>query len=371
MKKLTRPTLHLVVLFFGTIVALSRILFFTNMNGFDYSVFQPDGFCYTYNSIKVFEDDLKTISSVMSEKYPNSSSRLDQNTCATLSGRLLYPLLSAPFVKYLGSHGMLVVPMFSYLTFLSLLIFGLRQMKIHIAIRLLVLSLVLCSTTLSRWYISNLTDPLLYLGSSLLLYIVLFKNWHSKKNLLALIVIIILMALTKRSLHIALIIGILLIFQTFREGLKSREFSKLNIREVLNLLTVFFAIPYLCDFLVSEIFPAQNTLALTRLIEVTPASSLAIEVAKNILASIGQVFVMDWPLALLLICWLTCITRRSNFLDPLNLLGVLGPIAIFFVTASHLNPGLNLRFEINFMLVMVLYVANQLNAWLFPPNSSN
>lgn len=371
MKVLTRKSLYLGVLFFGTIVALSRIIFFTKVNGLDYNVFQPDGFCYTFNSIKVFEDNLTVISSVISEKYPNSSSGLDKNTCATLSGRFLYPLLSAPFVKYLGSYGMLVVPIFSYLTFLSLLIFGLHQLKIHISIRMLVLSLVLCSTTLSRWYISNLTDPLLYLCSSLLLYIVLFKNMYSKKNLLALTVIVVLMAFTKRSLHIALIIGVLLIFQVFWEGLKSRAFSKVNIRKMFNLIAIFVVIPYLCDFLISEIFPTQNTLAISRLIEVSSLSALAFEVAKNILTSIGQIFVMDWPLALLLICWLISIVRRSNFSHPLNLLGVLGPIAIFFVSALHLNPGLNLRFEINFMLVLVLYVAHQLNAWLFPSDYSS
>jgi len=371
MKVLTRTTLNFGVLFFGTIVALARISFFTNINGLDYNVFQPDGFCYTFNSIKVFEDNLKAISSIISEKYPDSTSGLDQNTCTNLSGRFLYPLLSAPFVKYLGLYGMLVVPIFSYLSFLSLLIFGLHKMKIHISIRLLVVSLVLCSTTLSRWYISNLTDSLLYLGSSLLLYIVLFKNLHSKKYLLTLTAIVILMAFTKRRLHIALIIGALLIFSFIWERLKSREVSKLDIRKVFNLLTVFFVIPYLFDFLISEIFPAQNTLSITRLYEVIPASTLAHEVSTYILTSIGQVFVMDWPLAILLVCWLICITRRKNFSDLLNLLGVLGPIAIFFVTALHLNPGLNLRFEVNFMLVMVFYVAHRLNAWLFPSDSSN
>lgn len=244
------------ILLFGLNVAISRIMFSNEVNGLNYRVFQPDGFCYTVNSIKYFTKDLNEIKNILLEAYPNDIEGLGL-TCKILEGRFLYPLLSSPFVKAFGINGMMIIPIFSYLVFLSLLIISFAKLRIPILIQILIFSLVLSSSTISRWYISNLTEPLLYLFSSFLLYQVIFVGYESLKAQIPIFATIMLMTSTKRSFHIVLIIGFLLLVNLAKQEFGNRSTEVSFPCRVAKILTLFVIFPFICDQVVSKVFPLK------------------------------------------------------------------------------------------------------------------
>ena len=364
-------------LIFGTLVIISRIFFTYESNEFSYDVYQPDGFCYTYQSAKYLGKNSLEIDKLlgsMSSNYPTAldTNSVTQESCASTSGRALYPLLSSPFVNLLGPVGMLVIPIISYLSFLFLLMLSFHYLKINLITQFLVLSLVVCSTTISRWFIANLTDPLLYIQSSLLCFIFLFKNFHSRRCLTVILMLLILMGLTKRSLHIPVIIGTVLIFDMLIKRYK-QQVSKEFFREFMTkVFAILFAFPFLVDFLVSRIFPSQNTLAILRLRSQNFEDNFSlVDIPKYWISSIAQIFVMDWPLAILISLWILLTLLLRPNLSLFESLGILAPVMIFLLSSLHLTLGLNLRFELNFIYPFVLFIAKMLDNFLSRKNLIN
>jgi hypothetical protein len=94
--------------------------------GFDYSIYQPDGVLYALRTYMFLGEDqlasAKLIESwyfthASSGKHFDPASILPQNTPAwgLVAPRILYPLLSIPFVALFGMAGLLVIPSLSLL----------------------------------------------------------------------------------------------------------------------------------------------------------------------------------------------------------------------------------------------------------------
>lgn len=363
------------VLFFGILVSISRIFFTFESEEFSYEVYQPDGFCYTYQSAKHLGKNSLEIDNLLRSMGSDYQITLDTNPlieefCSPYSGRALYPLLSSPFLNLLGPVGMLVIPITSYLSFLFLLMFSFRYLKINLISQILVVSLVVCSTTISRWFITNLTDPLLYIQSSLLCFIVLFKNFTSKRTLPVILVLLILMGFTKRSLHIPVIIGTVLILDMLIKKYKkqvTKNFFKIFMTKIIVILFVF---PFLVDYFVSRFFPTQNTLAITRFRSQNLEDTFSLgDIPIYWISSIAQIFVMDWPLAILVTLWISFTLLSKPNLNLVESLGILAPVMIFLLSSLHLTLGLNLRFELNFIYPFALYIAKLINDFVLTNKS--
>ena len=117
--------------------------------GFDYAIYQPDGASYTFRTLSFLYENPSEAANRVSEWYVLNGFKhniiapftlLPENSPVwhLVAPRILYPLLSLPFVAALGIPGMLVVPALSMLvlmvsTHLICLKYGLKWLGVFLA----------------------------------------------------------------------------------------------------------------------------------------------------------------------------------------------------------------------------------------------
>lgn len=177
--------LNVFILLFTLLATLSRLFFQGEILTFDYGIFQPDGSNYTFRTLVFMGVEQNSAAKQVSDWYLTHGinhnvidfrSLLPENSPVwhLSAPRVLYPLLSVPFVYAFGIPGMLCVPI------LSLVIMVLILLNIGISVNkkfqsILFIVVILCSTTFSRWMIANLTDSLLVVIATLFLLLI-FKG---------------------------------------------------------------------------------------------------------------------------------------------------------------------------------------------------
>ncbi|MBM3454412.1 MAG: hypothetical protein FJX80_04605 [Bacteroidetes bacterium] len=193
--------------------------------GFDYGLYHPDGALYSVRALDwagLSEIEAATRVSnwynVHAFKF-NTTSPVDLLYAShplyeEYSTRVLYPLLSVPFVKLFGVPGMLVIPALSLLIFMLLVAkIGIRHDKRVIAV--IVLFFVSSSSTVMRWMLSNTTDALLVavlsLAGFLLVKRVLNTYWYLSFGML-----ILFSGITRISVIFWIAIACVLWFQKFK-----------------------------------------------------------------------------------------------------------------------------------------------------------
>lgn len=207
------------VFLFWALSILLKIKFNGLVLGFDYGLYHPDGALYSTRgfdwsgfsesqSAKIVSDWYNLHAFKFNSTIPNDLYYVNHPLYPEYSTRILYPLLSVPFIKLLGMQGMLVVPA------LSLLLLMLIVAKIGLALQkplstLVVVFILSSSTTVLRWMLVNTTDALLA-GIFALIAFVLFKKisdvgWYGYIGIL-----IVLSGVTRISLLFWLGIGLVL-----------------------------------------------------------------------------------------------------------------------------------------------------------------
>ena len=139
--------------------------------GFDYGSYHPDGALYTTRALdwsgyteteaaKIVSDWYNIHAFKFNNTVPSDFYYSVHHLYPEYSPRILYPLLSIPFVKLFGVPGMLVVPALSFLVILLVILkIGIELNKPFVAF--LTLVSVASSSTVVRWMMANTTDALL------------------------------------------------------------------------------------------------------------------------------------------------------------------------------------------------------------------
>ena len=139
--------------------------------GFDYGLYHPDGALYAtraldwsgYSEIAAADavwDWYQVHAFKFNFSSPSDLYYANHPLYPEYSTRVLYPLLSIPFVKLLGVSGMLVIPALSLLVLILIVTkIGLTQKKPEIT--LAIIFVITSSSTVMRWMLSNTTDALL------------------------------------------------------------------------------------------------------------------------------------------------------------------------------------------------------------------
>lgn len=148
----------------------AKYLFHGMIYEFDYGIFQPDGVYYTLRTYMLMGADISDAATSIAKFYSENSTKKivfdpttilpeNNNTWGLVYPRILYPLLSVPFVYLLGIKGMLVIPALSlfFLMYFSYRIVGSFSNRI---VATLVTILISSSPTIMRWMFSNCTDSL-------------------------------------------------------------------------------------------------------------------------------------------------------------------------------------------------------------------
>ena len=159
------------VLIITLTAVVSRLRFNGLILDFDYGVYQPDGSHYAYRTLTFLGIDSNAaaervvnwyqVHGIKNNIFPPGFLTPDNlETWGLSAPRILYSLLSVPFVYFFGLPGMLAIPIASFLL-LVFSVFRMSELKEKQGIGL-VLVLVLCtSPTVLRWMIANITDSLL------------------------------------------------------------------------------------------------------------------------------------------------------------------------------------------------------------------
>jgi hypothetical protein len=194
--------------------------------GFDYGVYHPDGALYTTRALDWSGYTETEAAKIVSNWYNIHAFKFNTTKASDFyysvhplypeySPRILYPLLSIPFVKLFGVPGMLAVPALSLLILLLVVLkIGIDLNKPFIAF--LTLVSVASSSTVVRWMMANTTDALLAGIFSLSTYC-LVRKISSYRWYLVFGVLVILTGLTRISILFWIAIAVVLIIQKNRK----------------------------------------------------------------------------------------------------------------------------------------------------------
>ena len=216
---------YAIIFFVWVIAILVKLRFNGLVFGFDYGLYHPDGALY---SVKALDwsglTEIQAATKVSSWynlhafKF-NATSPADffytnHHLYREYSTRVMYPLLSVPFVKLFGVPGMLVVPALSLLTLMFLVAkIGIFQNKRFAS--LFVLIGISSSSTVMRWMLCNTTDALLVAIFSVAGFL-LVKKISSSYWYFAFGMLILLSGLTRISVVFWIAIASVLWFQKFK-----------------------------------------------------------------------------------------------------------------------------------------------------------
>ena len=194
------------VLLIAIVSAISRLKFNGLVLDFDYGIYQPDGSHYAYRTLTFLGVDSSAAADRVVSWYQiygvknnffEASFLTPENkdTWGLAAPRVLYSILSMPFVYLIGLPGMLVVPLFSFVLLVSC-IFRLSENYAKPWTGILLILVLCTSPTVLRWMIANITDSLLA-GLFAIVALVLTSNISQKTWFLLIFTLIVMTSLTR------------------------------------------------------------------------------------------------------------------------------------------------------------------------------
>ena len=318
------------------VAVFSRLMFNGPILGFDYAIYQPDGANYTFRALSLlYENPLKAANEV-SEWYALHGFKHNIIDPLTLlpenspvwhlsAPRIVYPLLSLPFVAILGIPGMLVIPILTLLgTFL--IIHQISKTNLRPELGLLFSIGIAASSSVSRWFVANLTDGLLafLVGLLIVIEIKIKKLWLW---IVMVVIIVLIASATRFSVPIFLSLGL----------------GYLLIKEIPKAITLLLAgflggIPLLFFNSSSAILPGSESESLLKKVLDLPLQSIKVLVVES-----GQLVVLDRVFFFLVLFSLFCAFQLRNKVGILTIAVFIGVLAIGFINGTL---GVNFRYQL-------------------------
>jgi len=328
----------MIVIWGGTLA--SKLFFNGLMFGFDYGLYHPDGALYSFRTLLMSGVDKVEAGRIVAEWYQENSFKSkpsgpdlyfenSQFRWYTYKPRILFPLLSIPFVKLLGVPGMLAVPALSYLVVFLVTAYVAQNLKLPL-MGILIGFWMSCSITISRWVFSNTTDGLLLLFTSVLV-VLLFKNQALKFNFhfsLLLVFITSLSALTRFS---ALFwFGVALIFLIHR---------RIGTALLLASVTVISHIPIFLQPISGHVLKGSSDQSILGKLVDYPKL-----LARYTVVEVGQLLVLDrLLLAGLLFAFLCSILNLKSLSSQVFIISI---ITLWLTGSIDGTPGVNFRYQL-------------------------
>lgn len=339
MTLLRRYKFEIAVFVIWAICAISKLLFNGLILGFDYGIYQPDGKYYTYIALDLLNQNPIQSAQEVVNWYAIHGFKMQVFTVEDLipstspvyhliSHRILYPLLSVPFVAMLGIPGMLVIPTLSLLV-LMLSIQVLANRAKRPLIGLVLVFFLSVSPTVSRWMILNCTDSLLTAIYALVPYGIAVFEKNRKKGLFYLGILIILTSATRFTLPIWIaILGVLLLRKFHRKELI-----------LLSILSIFAAIPALIAQSSTALLPGETEASL-----ISKVLRLPISFVRVVSIDVLQFGVLDRLLLVILVLAVAQAFRLWRNLSSSIFLAVF--FAAYFIGAINGTLGVNFRYQL-------------------------
>ena len=325
------------VLALGLIAIAAKYKYNGLVFGFDYGIYQPDGKYYTYMALDFINNDPKQSAQSVVNWYATHGfkgnifqvSDLVPDTSPVyqfISNRILYPILSIPFVYIFGIPGMIVVPALSFLLLLYVVLrLSSRYNRIYVGV--IICFLLSISPTVMRWMVVNTTDALLVGLFSYSVILLTDLKSNTKIAYLQLFPLIILTAATRFSLVFWVAIGLVLFIH-----------RKKLIAICILMVAFICSIPALNTTLSVSLLPNSKELS-----TIEKILSLPISFFKVIFIDIAQLAVLDRAfLAFLITGVLLAIIQIRNVASQ-YFVAVL--IAGYILGAINGTLGVNFRYQ--------------------------
>ena len=305
--------------------------------GLDYGIFQPDGAHYTYRTLLFLGHDSTEAANQVVAWYQNhgfknntfDASLLTSDnelTWGLVAPRVLYSILSMPFVCAFGIPGMLVIPALSLLILLLTVLF-LGRLANRTLIALLVIFAISVSPTVLRWMLANLTDsPLAALFA--LAVIVLARAEITTLSNSLLVFLVALTSFTRFCLPIWLAIAVVL-------------FLNLRRKDSLIVLVagVLAAIPTLLMMPANAVLPGSEPVGL-----VSTAVGIFSSFFKITFWEFAQLAVLDRVLLAMLVFAAAVSALTWREVNSQYYLAVL--FSVLFTGAINGTVGVNFRYQL-------------------------
>ena len=329
---------ELAVLFLWAVAVASKLKFNGLILGFDYGTYQPDGKFYTYMALDFLNNNPALSAQQVVDWYAVHGFKMKTFKIEDLmpstsyaypyiSHRVLYPLLSVPFVAIFGIPGMLAVPSISLLLLL-LSICWLAKKLDKPFIGLVVIVVLLNSSTVLRWMIVNCTDSLLVGLIAFVPFLILRLIEKKREAVFLLAGLVVLTSATRFVLPIWL--GIFLVL-FFRKGLRKQTI-------ILFIVSVLCAIPALEAQLSTALLPAEtDTPTHLKLIQ------LPFVFLKIIVVDFLQFGVLDRALLIVITFCLIQSIRIRHQLSAQLFLAVF--VSGYLIGSINGTLGVNFRYE--------------------------
>lgn len=372
------------------------MLFPGQILGLDYNLFHPDGICYTKQAFDIAGVSSTQSSEIIIDKYRSLSIRytpnIDENKCNALKSRVLYPLISAPFVMMFGINGMIISSALIFLIGLFFCLLILLRFTKYSTLAITLVALVSCSSSILRWGISNTTDSLLFTISSAFLFVFLKILDQRKKSQLAIIsFILLLMILTKRSFYIPLIYSLItILFYLFSKKFVSEQKNPERYKQLgkYSLIPLFILlISIILDRALILLAPPQNNSWIVNTVlncikgeslAANPGSTFSsiecdfqttnyfyevfwallqalLNIGAYFTVTIGQIFVFDKILFFFIVnyfLYLIIYLKRNK--EMIHTLVAFFPLSLMFVASLNSTLGLNFRLELPSIPLLLL-----------------
>lgn len=305
--------------------------------GFDYGLYQPDGMHYTFRTLSFLGKSNQVSAQMVSDWYSTHGFKISQvnpldllpennRVWGVISPRILYPILSMPFVALIGIPGMLVVPALSFLVLLMTIYFiGKKYNQTGFSV---ILALLLtASVTTTRWMVSNCTDALL-VGITSLAVVVLISHIREPRKIIILSFIGVLGVTTRFSLPIWIAIAFVMCgYRKFKDAF------------LFILSTSLATIPtYLAQPNDAVLPGTQNLSGFSKMLSL-PASFM-----KVTFVEIAELAALDRILLFLLTISIATAIYNIRAVENRYLLAVAS--AVFSIGAINGVLGVNFRYQI-------------------------
>ena len=304
--------------------------------GLDYSLYHPDGAHYAYRTLTFLSSsDYKSALEVSNWYAVNGirhnliipSELLPANNPVwhLVAPRILYPILSVPFVFMFGLSGMLVIPTLSLLG-MMVVIHSIGRFYGRVEIGLLFNLLLLTSVTVNRWFVANITDGLLAFIVSLFILVELRVS-SQKRWALYTFTLIMLASITRFSAPIFILVGLgFLVLKNYKKA------------SVILLSTTLSAVPLLFFSIQSAFLPAAGNQTLIGKFLQFPVQSV-----KVFFIEVAQLMVLDRQFLILILFSIFCAISGSRTTQILTINVLLGVFLIGFVNGTL---GVNFRYQL-------------------------
>jgi hypothetical protein len=356
--KLNKIRLIFFITIFWVATVVVRLKYNGLILGFDYGLYQIDGAHYTFRTLRFLGYSEWDAANKVSDWYhahafkhsainPQGLIPRYNPVWNLVSPRILYPLLSLPFVWAFGIVGMLIIPALSLLIlFMSILAIAIhyRSEKLGIIIILIIGS----SPTILRWMILNCTDSLLTALFSLFALYICKKNFVNLSST-AIAIFVILTSFTRVSFPIWF--GIAIVYFLKKEKKISMKFF---------VYSFFCAIPIFLAKPSNALLPSSGDASIIHKIMIVPANAI-----KVLIYEVGELIVLDKLLFLFIAFTFYVAFNDLKKFESLLFIGVL--LGTISISVANGTIGVNLRYELPFIpFAALLLISNKsvIGNWL-------